>query len=77
MNKEKPYAAVNRKGQSMTQEEMVVMMIKGAIEELPSAEREQCKELAEQIRHMRKAAGDPVGSMAIVLVGAELAAEQQ
>lgn len=59
----------------MTQEQLVVLALRGAIEELPPAQAEQCKELAEHIRRQRQAAGEPVGTLAVALVGAEMQAE--
>lgn len=55
----------------MTPEETTVLIIKGAISELPAAQLEACEELAEHIRSVCKAAGEPVGSFALALVGAE------
>lgn len=46
-------------------------MIKGVISELPPAQSEACIELAEHIRSCCKVAGEPVGTLAIALVGAE------
>lgn len=59
---------------NMTQEQQTVLLIKGAISELPAAKSEACKELAEHIRAACKVAGEPVGTMALALVCAE---EQQ
>lgn len=56
----------------MTQEEQTVLMIKGLISELPAAQAEAVKELAEHIRQSCKVAGDPVGQLALSLVGAEM-----
>lgn len=57
----------------MTEEQETVLMITGAISELPPAQRDACKELAERIRKQVEAAGEPVGGLAIALVGAEMA----
>ncbi len=54
-----------------TQEEMTLLLIKGAIVSLPVAQAEACNELAEHIRRLLRDAGDPVGSLALALVGAE------
>ena len=51
------------------------MIIKGAISDLPAAEREACMELAEHIRQTVKVAGEKVGRFALALVGAVIAAE--
>ena len=55
----------------MTQEEQNVLLIKGLISELPAAQSEACLELAEHIRSTIKVAGEPVGTLALALVGAE------
>lgn len=55
----------------MTEEQTTVLLIKGLISELPAAQQEACKELAEHIRQCIQKAGDPVGSIALALVGAE------
>lgn len=55
----------------MTQEQETVLLIKGAISELPAAQHEACEELAEHIRQACKVAGEPVGTLALALVGAE------
>jgi hypothetical protein len=55
----------------MTQEQQTVLLIKGAISELPAAEKEACNELADHIRRAVKLAGEPVGTLALALVGAE------
>lgn len=59
----------------MTPEQQTILMIKGAISELSAAESEACEELAEHIRRAVKAAGEPVGTLAIALVGAEMQAQ--
>ena len=57
----------------MTQQDKdTILIIKGAISELPAAQSEACLELAEFIRQTIIKAGSPVGPMAIALVGAEL-----
>jgi hypothetical protein len=55
----------------MTEEQKTLLLIKGAISELPRAQSEACKELAEHIRSAIKTAGHPVGTLALALVGAE------
>jgi hypothetical protein len=59
----------------MTEEELTVLAIKGAITELPPAEREQCEAMVEHLRRMVADAGSPVGTLAIALIGAELQLE--
>jgi hypothetical protein len=58
----------------MTPEQQTVLLIKGAISELPVAQREAVEELAEHIKTLIRNAGD-VGPMALALVGAEAAAQ--
>lgn len=55
----------------MSAEQHTVLLIKGVISELPAAQAEACKELAEHIRQVIKTAGEPVGSIALALVAAE------
>lgn len=55
----------------MTQEQETVLLIKGLIAEMPADQAEACNELAEHIRRACKVAGDPVGTIALSLVGAE------
>jgi len=59
----------------LTEEQITILAIKGAISELPPEHEERCNELAEHIRRMVKEAGFPVGALAVGLVGAELQAE--
>jgi len=59
----------------MTEEQKTILMIKGAISELPAAQLEACEELAEHLRRVVKQAENPVGTLAFALVGAELQAE--
>lgn len=60
----------------MTKEEQeTILMIKGAIAELPPELEEACNELAEHMRRQINVAGDPVGRLALALVGAEMQAE--
>lgn len=55
----------------MTPEKQTVLLIKGAIAELPAAQNEACDELVYHIKTLLKQAGEPVGTLAIALVGAE------
>lgn len=59
----------------MNPDRETILLIKGAISELPAAQAEACNELAEHIRTAIKVAGEPVGSLALALVGAEKQAE--
>jgi hypothetical protein len=56
-----------------TEEQETILMIKGAISELPPAQREQCEAMVEHLRRMVKDA-EPVGGLAIALIGAEMQA---
>lgn len=56
----------------MTQEEQTLLVIKGAIASLGAAEEEACKELADHIERVVKQAGEPVGTLAMALVGAKM-----
>jgi hypothetical protein len=51
--------------------ELVCHLIREAITELPAAEREACVELVEHMRRQIEAAGEPVGTLALALLGAE------
>lgn len=55
----------------MNADQEAVLLIKGAIAELPAAQGEACLELAEHFRQAIKTAGEPVGTLALCLVGAE------
>lgn len=55
----------------MTAEQQNILLIKGLITELPADQAEACHELAEHLRRVIKQAGEPVGTMALALVGAE------
>lgn len=55
----------------MTSEQQTLLMIKGLISELPADQAEACHELADHLRRVIKQAGEPVGLMALALVGAE------
>ena len=59
----------------MTNEEQTLLMIKGLISQLPVAEQEATNELAEHMRRMIASAGEPVGTLALALVGAEAQAK--
>lgn len=61
----------------MTKEQETVAIIKGVIKSLPAAQQEACKELAEHIRQACKRAGEPVGTLALALVGAETQANAE
>ena len=68
------FQSSNNRPKNMTQDQQVVLVIKGAIAELPADQAEACNELAEHIRCVVKQAGD-VGLMALALVGAEASAQ--
>lgn len=55
----------------MTEDQELVLVIKGLISDLPPAEREACEELAGHIRQCCRVAGEIVGTLALTLVGAE------
>lgn len=59
----------------MNEYEQQILMIKGLISELPAAQSEACHELAEHIRRVIKQAGEPVGTLALALVGLEAQAK--
>lgn len=58
----------------MTKDQETILIIKGAISELPDDQRETCEELCENLRRVVKQAGT-VGLLAYSMVGAELQAE--
>jgi hypothetical protein len=46
-------------------------MIRGLISSLPCDQQEACKELADFIRQNIAKAGEPVGTLALALIGSE------
>lgn len=58
----------------MTQDEQTLLLIKGAISDLPSDAQEAIREIAENFRRVIKEAPEGYGSIALALVGAEMAA---
>ena len=52
-----------------------ILIIKGVISDLPAAQAEACNELADHIRRAVVTAGEPVGTIALMLVGAEIMAK--
>jgi hypothetical protein len=62
-------------GGGMTSEEQTVLLIRGMISQLPAAEREACEELVDHMKRAAKMAGEPVGTLAVALLGAEMQAE--
>lgn len=61
----------------MTHDQQTLLMIKGAISELPPEQREACMRLVDQLRLMIESVNGqfgkaPVGELAIALVGAEI-----
>lgn len=59
----------------LTPEHLVLQEIQNAVIALPTAQRKECTQLAEHFRAAIRRAGDPVGRLALALVGAEFAAE--
>lgn len=59
----------------MTSNQDLVFTIKGVIASLPAAEQEACNELVEHMRMQLKIAGEPVGTLALALLGAEAQAK--
>ncbi len=59
----------------MSDDQVTLLAIKGAISELPDEQRMACNELAESMRQMVLMAPPPVGTLAFALVGAELQME--
>jgi hypothetical protein len=55
----------------MNHEQEIVYTIKGVIASLSPVEQEVCNELVEHMRRQIEAAGEPVGTLALALVGAE------
>ena len=60
--------------EKLSEEQITILAIKGAISELAPEHEERCNELAGHIRRMVIEAGSPVGELAVALVGAELQA---
>ena len=58
----------------MTQEEMVLMMIRGVVSELPDEQRAKVNECSAKMRALIAEYGDE-GKCAVVLVGAEMSTE--
>jgi hypothetical protein len=55
----------------MTEAQQNTLMIKGLIASLPADQQEACNELADFIRRNISNAGEPVGTLAMALVGSE------
>jgi hypothetical protein len=53
------------------QDKQNIKAVQDAIYSLPAAQCEACNELAEHIRSLIKSAGEPVGTLALALVGVE------
>lgn len=60
--------------EKLTEEQITILAIKGAISELPPRQQEKCMRLVQDIHYMLTEAGSPVGELAVALVGAELQA---
>lgn len=56
----------------MTDDELTLAAIKGVISDLPPELREQCDAMIDHLHRMIEDAGDPVGPLAIALIGAEM-----
>ncbi len=56
-------------------EKETILLIKGMISELPADQREAVEEVAGHLRRVLTSAGEPVGTMALALVGAEAQAK--
>ena len=59
----------------MTEMDQTLLVIRGTIASLPPELAEACNELAEHMQRMIEVAGEPVGPLALALVGAEAAAK--
>ena len=59
----------------MTNEQQVVLMLKDAISELPTAELASFNDARAEILEIIQRYGDP-GKVAVVLIGAEMVAEE-
>jgi hypothetical protein len=56
----------------MTEEDKAtIKAIQDAIYSLPAAQCEACNEVADHLRRVIKSAGEPIGTLALALVGAE------
>lgn len=56
----------------MSENEITVLAIKGAITELPATDREACLKLADHTRQSVHSVDTVVGTLAFALVGAEM-----
>jgi len=61
----------------MTSEQETVYMIRGMITELPADQQEACNEVADHLRRVIESAGEPAGTLALALVGAEMQIKAQ
>jgi hypothetical protein len=59
----------------MSTEEQTILMIKGLIASLSAAEQDACNELIDHMRRQIASAGEPIGTLAIALIGAEAQAK--
>lgn len=55
----------------MTRDQETILMIRGMIASLPPDQAEACNEVADRLRRVIKSAGEPAGTLALALVGAE------
>lgn len=56
----------------MTYEQQTVLLAKGLIAELPADQRETCEELINHIKANLKCAGEPIATISITLITAEM-----
>lgn len=61
----------------MSNAEETVFLIRGVIASLSPGDQEAVKELADHIKSAIRRAGEPVGTLAMALVGAEAQAEAE
>lgn len=59
----------------MTQDQETILLIKGAISELPDDQQKECKDLILSIKAILRTSDDTIGTLVIALIGAELQAE--
>ncbi|WP_394789089.1 hypothetical protein [Rhodoferax sp.] len=60
----------------MSPEKQTLLLIRGALYELPKDDRARIEDVAQQLRDLVKVAGAAHGGFALALVGAEAAAEE-
>lgn len=60
---------------ALSQDEQTVLMIKGAIASLSTEQHAQCMELYNKVVGLMSDAPDPLGTLVIALIGAEMQAK--